>query len=80
MVQSHHMEDFRRNAGWQCLRCRAASAAQLTLSWIDNSSGTTTFNVERKTGADSTYARIATTGAGATSYSDPAVVLGTTYC
>ena len=58
----------------------AASAAQLTLSWIDNAGGTTTFNIERKTGADGTYAWIATTSTGATSYSDPAVVLGTTYC
>jgi hypothetical protein len=57
-----------------------ASAAQLTLSWIDNAGGTTTFNIERKTGAAGTYAWIGTTGTGVTSYLDSAVVPGTTYC
>ena len=58
----------------------AAWAAQLNLDWMDNSGGTATFNIERKTGTDGTYAWIATTGTGATSYSDPTVAPGTTYC
>jgi len=57
-----------------------ASAAQLTLSWVDNSSGTAIFNVERKTETTGTYTRIATTSPGVTSYTDSAVVVGTTYC
>src|SRR6266545_1789782 len=58
----------------------AASAAQLTLDWMDNSGGTATFSIERKTGTAGTYSRIATTGIGITTYSDSAVAAGTTYC
>ena len=58
----------------------AASAAQLTLNWIDNAGGTTVFTIERKTGTAGMYAWIATTDTGVTSYSDPAVVPDTTYC
>jgi hypothetical protein len=36
--------------------------------------------VERKTETTGTYARIATTGTGITTYTDSAVVTGTTYC
>ena len=55
-------------------------AAQLTLNWMDHSGGTANFIVERKTGTAGTYARIATTGTGATSHIDATVVSGTTYC
>src|SRR5262249_9408926 len=58
----------------------AACATQLRLDWMDNSGGTATFNIERKTGTDGTYAWIATTGTGATSYSDSTVAPGATYC
>ena len=58
----------------------AASAAQLTLDWVDNSGGTAYFTIERKTETTGTYAPIATTGTGITTYSDSAVVAGTTYC
>jgi hypothetical protein len=58
----------------------AASAAQLTLDWMDNAGGTATFNIERKTGTDGTYAWIATTGTGITTYADSAVGAGTAYC
>lgn len=54
--------------------------AQLTLNWVDNAGGTTNFVVERKTGITGTYARIATTGIGVTTYTDLAVVAGITYC
>jgi len=54
--------------------------AQLTLDWVDNAGGTANFLVERKTGTTGTYARIATTGIGVTTYTDLAVVAGTTYC
>jgi len=55
-------------------------AAQLTLTWVDNAGGIANFIVERKTGMTGTYARIATTGPGITTYVDLAVVAGTTYC
>ena len=58
----------------------AERAAQLTLDWVDNAGGTANFIVERKTGTTGTYARIATTGTGITTYADSAVVAGTTYC
>ena len=58
----------------------AASAAQLTLDWVDNSGGTAYFTIERKTETTGTYAPIATTGPGTTTYADPAGVAGTTYC
>ena len=58
----------------------AASAAQLTLDWVDNAGGTTNFIVERKTGTTGTYTWIAATGPGITTYADSAVVAGTTYC
>src|SRR5947207_10084898 len=58
----------------------AASGAQLTLDWVDNSGGTAYFTIERKTETTGTYAPIATTGTGITTYSDSAVVAGTTYC
>jgi hypothetical protein len=54
--------------------------AQLTLDWVDNTGGTANFLVERKTGTTGTYARIATTGIGVTTYTDVAVVAGITYC
>ncbi len=62
------------------LAAGAASAAQLTLNWVDNSDGTATFAIERTTATTVTYAQIATTGAGVITYTDPDVVAGTTYC
>jgi hypothetical protein len=56
-----------------------ASAAQLTLQWVDND-GTSTFKVERKTGTGGSYAQIATTATGATGYTDTSVAVNTTYC
>jgi hypothetical protein len=47
---------------------------------VDNSDGTASFKVERKTGTTGTYAQIAMTGAGITTYGDSTVVGGTTYC
>ena len=59
---------------------RAEKAAQLTLDWMDNAGGTANFIIERKTGTTGTYARIATTGPGITTYVDSTVAAGTTYC
>ena len=57
-----------------------ASAAQLSLNWTDNSGGTASFKVERKSGPAGPYAQIATTGFGVTSYVDSSVLAGSTYC
>ena len=54
--------------------------AQLTLNWVDNSGGVARFIIERRTGTTGTYAPIATTGTGITTYKDSAIVGGTTYC
>ena len=58
----------------------AASAATLTLSWMDNAAGTAMFKVERKTGTTGTYTLIGTTGTGIETYADSTVSVGTTYC
>ena len=55
-------------------------APQLTLDWVDNAGGTASFIIERKTETTGTYARIATTGPGITTYTDSAIVAGTRYC
>jgi uncharacterized protein len=57
-----------------------ALAAQLTLDWVDNAGGIANFVIERKTGTTGTYARIATTGRGITTYTDSTVDRGITYC
>ncbi len=55
-------------------------AAQLQLSWTDNSNNETGFKIDRKTGTSGTFAQIASVGAGATTYTDSTVTAGTNYC
>src|SRR5689334_14694761 len=57
-----------------------ALAAQLQLSWLDNSSDESGFNIERKTGTTGTYAQIASVGANVTTYTDSSLTNSTTYC
>src|SRR5947207_3389703 len=57
-----------------------ADAAQLTASWVDNSSGAATTRVERRLGADIAFTAIADVPAGVTTYLDASVSSGTTYC
>ena len=57
----------------------AVSSTQINLSWTDNSSNETGFKIERKTGSGGTYAQIATTGAGVTTYNDTGLTASTTY-
>ena len=61
------------------LSATAVSASQINLSWTDQSTNETGFQIERKTGAGGTYALIVTAAANATSYSDTGRVEGTTY-
>jgi fibronectin type 3 domain-containing protein len=57
-----------------------SDAAQLTMTWVDNSGGEAAFSIERKTGNAGTYAEIAQQSAGVISYVDTTVSGGTTYC
>jgi hypothetical protein len=58
----------------------AVPAAQLTLSWQDNSTNESNFGVQRKTGTSGTYAQIALLPANTTLYVDTSVTRGVTYC
>ena len=57
-----------------------ASAAQLTLNWVDNAGGAAYSTIERKTDGAGAYAAIATTNTGATTYADSTAVVGIMYC
>jgi hypothetical protein len=57
-----------------------AMAAQLQLSWVDNSTDESGFNIERKSGTTGTYAQIASVGANVISYTDSSLTNSTTYC
>ena len=61
---------------------RLEPAARLTLTWMDNAGGAANFIIERKTGAGAggTYASIARTSTGVTTYVDTTVTAGMTYC
>jgi transcriptional regulator CtsR/regulation of enolase protein 1 (concanavalin A-like superfamily) len=61
------------------LSATAFSAAQVDLSWSDNSSNETGFLLERKTGSGGTYAQIAALSANVISYSDTTAVDSTIY-
>src|SRR5262245_34208623 len=56
------------------------TAAQLTLSWSDNSNNEDGFRIEKRTGTTGTYAEIATVGVNTASYTDVNLANGTTYC
>src|SRR5262245_38705885 len=57
-----------------------AAAAELTLTWKDNSSGEQGFAVARKSGTQGTFSQIAVLGANTTSYTDSGLASGATYC
>ena len=61
------------------LTATATSTSQINLSWSDNSSDEDGFTIERKTGANGTYAEIFTAAANATSYSNTGLAEGTNY-
>jgi Calx-beta domain/Divergent InlB B-repeat domain len=63
------------------LVCHAqAAAAELTLTWVDNSGDELGFSVERSNGSGSAFGQIGTTEGGTTAYTDTTVSAGTTYC
>ena len=57
-----------------------ASAAGLQLTWADNSTDETGFNIERKLGTNGVFSLLATTAPNVTSYSDSGLMDSTTYC
>ncbi|HEY2921132.1 MAG TPA: hypothetical protein VGK77_19285, partial [Candidatus Binatia bacterium] len=57
-----------------------ANAATFQLTWADNSTNEDGFIIERKTGTSGIFARIASVGAGVTSYTDAGLADATTYC
>ncbi|MBI3031702.1 MAG: fibronectin type III domain-containing protein, partial [Candidatus Rokubacteria bacterium] len=57
-----------------------ADAAQLTLTWADNSDNEDGFRIERKIGTGGTFGEIATVGANVITYVDPGLGAATTYC
>src|ERR671925_198941 len=59
---------------------QAASSAQLTLTWLDNSNDEAGFNIERRIGTSGTYQQLASVGANITSYTDANLLNSTTYC
>ncbi|MPZ76361.1 MAG: hypothetical protein GEU77_07535 [Deltaproteobacteria bacterium] len=57
-----------------------ADAAELRLTWNDNSTDETGFNIERRVSSSGTYQQVANVQANVTSYADPNVSYNTTYC
>lgn len=60
------------------LTARAAAATRIDLTWNDNSSSETLFEIERKTGSGA-FAPLASVAAGVTTHSDVTVAAGTAY-
>jgi hypothetical protein len=61
-------------------RPEEAKAAQLTLTWTDNSKNEDGFKIERETGQTGTFAQISTVGFNVESYTDSGLAEGTEYC
>ncbi|MDN5203083.1 DUF1593 domain-containing protein [Fulvivirgaceae bacterium BMA10] len=61
------------------LTATVASATQIDLSWVDESSAETGFEIERSVGDNSSFILLTTTAANATSYNDTGLTNGTTY-
>lgn len=57
-----------------------AIAAQLQVTWIDNSDNETGFKIDRRTATAGPFTQIAAVGANVNSYIDANLANGTTYC
>jgi Domain of unknown function DUF11/Divergent InlB B-repeat domain len=57
-----------------------ALADQLILKWTDTSTNELGFSIERSTGTAGSYSELGISAAGATSYTDPTVATGVSYC
>jgi List-Bact-rpt repeat protein len=58
----------------------SALAAQLKLTWADNSTNEDGFKIERKVGTSGAFTQISSVAVNTTSYTDSSVTAGTTYC
>jgi hypothetical protein len=58
----------------------ASHAAQLTVTWVDNSNNEDGFELERRTGTAGVFNVLTSVAQGTTMYVDGAVTSGTTYC
>lgn len=61
------------------LAATAASKTQINLSWVDNSSDETGFQIERSTSATTGFTQIGTTAAGVTTFQSTGLTGNTTY-
>jgi Big-like domain-containing protein len=66
------------SAGW--LGAGEAAGAQLTASWIDNTSGTAATRLERRLATSTTFVALADVAPGVTEFVDASVSPGTEYC
>src|SRR5262249_5955046 len=62
------------------LATRGLEAAQLQLTWTDNSAGEASFRIERRADSDATYGELTLQDPGVTSYSDTTVLADGTSC
>ena len=60
--------------------CGEPGAAELMLTWVDNSGGQALFSIERSTVSTGPFAEIGGTGPGGTAYTDTTVADATSYC
>ncbi|MBL7851202.1 MAG: fibronectin type III domain-containing protein [Cyclobacteriaceae bacterium] len=61
------------------LAATASSSSQINLAWSDNASNEQGFRIERAPGGTSTFAEIATVGAGVTTYQNTGLTASTSY-
>jgi hypothetical protein len=61
------------------LTATVASSVQINLSWTDNSNNETLFSIERAPGGTTSFAEIATVGAGITTYQNTGLSASTSY-
>ena len=87
-IKAIHIQELRDRVlgAWQGgppapsnLAAVAPSATQVNLSWADNSTNETGFQIERTTPGGAAYATLATAGSGTTSWSDTGLTPGVTY-
>lgn len=87
-IKAIHIQELRDRVlgAWQSvlpapsnLAAVAPSATQINLSWADNSTNETGFQIERTTPGGNAYATLATVGSGTTSWSDTGLTPGVTY-
>jgi hypothetical protein len=62
------------------LQAHTAGSGQLSASWDDNSGGAAAFILERRVSEEPTFNPVSDVPPGITSYVDPAITDGLTYC